>query len=128
MSKKNLNLHLTSLLCEPHIPKKGMLPLSSVLVVAELACAFVAILLAFLSLFCRKALRERGIHRSFWTPVFASSYLFLVGSLLALLYSFSVDLMTEMKMLEILYHVVWLVGLGILTYGVYAYHRMIEKS
>jgi len=108
--------------------KKRDVLLSTILVVAELVSASVAILLAFLSLFCRKALRERGIHRSFWTPVFASSYLFLVGSLLALLYTFSVDLMTEMKMLEILFHVSWLAGLGILTYGVYAYLRMIEKS
>jgi len=108
--------------------KKGMQPLSFVLLVAELVSASVAILLAFLSLFCRKALRERGIHRSFWTPVFASSYLFLVGSLLAILYTFSVDLMTEIKTLEILYHVAWLAGLGILAYGVYAYLRMIEKS
>jgi len=102
--------------------------LSSVLVVAELVSAFVAILLSFLSLFARKALRERGIHKSFWTPVFASSYLFLVGSLLAILYTISTDLLVEMKTLEILYHVVWLAGLGILAYGVYAYLRMIEKS
>jgi len=102
--------------------------LSFVLLIAELVSASIAILLAFLSLFCRKALRDRGIHRSFWTPVFASSYLFLVGSLLAILYTFSVDLMTEMKTLEILYHVAWLAGLGILAYGVYAYLKMIEKS
>ena len=102
--------------------------MSTVLVVAELVSASVAILLAFLSLFCRKALRERGIHRSLWTPVFASSYLFLVGSLAALLYTFSVDMMTEIKTLEILYHVSWLAGLGILAYGVYDYLRMIEKS
>jgi len=102
--------------------------LSFILVVAELVSASVAILLAFLSLFCRKILRERGIHRSLWTPVFASSYLFLVASLLALLYTFSVDLMMEMKTLEILYHVTWLVGIGTLTYGVYDYLRMIEKS
>lgn len=102
--------------------------MSFILLTAELISASVAILLAFLSLFCRKALRDSGIHRSFWTPVFASSYLFLVGSLLAILYTFSVDLMTEMKTLEILYHVAWLAGLGILAYGVYAYLRMIEKS
>jgi len=129
MSKRNMNSHLTSLLCCLNIlRKKGMLQLSSVLVVAELVSASVAILLSFLSLFCRKALRERGIHRSFWTPVFASSYLFLVGSLLALLYTFSVDLLMEMKTLEILFHIAWLAGLGILAYGVYAYLRMIEKS
>jgi drug/metabolite transporter (DMT)-like permease len=105
-----------------------MQPLNTLLVVAELVSASVAILLAFLSLFCRKALHERGIRKSFWTPVFVSSYLFLVGSLLALLYTFSVDLMAEIKMLETLYHIAWLVALGILTYGVYAYLRMIEKS
>jgi len=115
-------------MCFKYTQKKGIQQLSSVLVVAELACASVAILLAFLSLFCRKALRERGIHRSLWTPVFVSSYLFLVGSLLAILYTFSVDLMTEMKTLEIMYHLAWLAGLGILAYGVYAYLRMIEKS
>jgi len=115
-------------MCLKYTQRKGILSLSSILVVAELVCASVAIILAFLSLFCRRALRERGIHRSFWTPVFASSYLFLVGSLLALLYTFSVDLMIEMKTLDILYHIAWLAGLGTLTYGVYAYLRMIEKS
>jgi len=101
--------------------------LSFILVVAELFSASAAILLAFLSLFCRKILKERGIHRSLWTPVFASSYLFLVGSLLALLYTSSVDLKMEIKTLEILYHVAWLAGLGILTYGVYVYFRMIAR-
>jgi len=111
-----------------YIQKKGMLTLSFVSVIAEIIFASVAILLAFLSLFCRKALQERGIHRSFWTPVFASSYLFLVGSLLSLLYTFSIDLMTEMEMLDILHHVAWVAGLSILAYGVYVYLRMIEKS
>jgi len=108
--------------------KKEMLTLSFVSIVAEMVFASIAILLAFLSLFCRKALRERGIHRSFWTPVFASSYLFLVGSLLSLLYTSSVNLMMEMEVLDILHHVAWVTGLGILAYGVYVYLRMIEKS
>jgi hypothetical protein len=112
---------------EPYSQKRDAI-VSSILVVAELVSASVAILLAFLSLFCRKALRERGIHRTFWTPVFASSYLFLVGSLLALLYTFSVDLLAEIKVLEIMFHVAWLSGLGILAYGVYAYLKMLEKS
>jgi len=115
-------------MCLKYTHKKGMQPLSSLLVVAELVSASVAILLAFLSLFCRRLLRERGIHRSLWTPVFASSYLFLVGSLLALLYTLSVDLTIEIKTLEILYHLAWLAGLGVLTYGVYTYFKMIEKS
>jgi hypothetical protein len=109
-----------------------MQSLSFILLVAQLVCASIAILLAFLSLFCKKALKDRGIQRSFWTPVFASSYLFLVGSLIAILYTFSVDLTTEIKLppqlLEILFHTSWLAGLGILTYGVYSYLRMIEKS
>jgi len=102
--------------------------LSLVSVVAQIAFATVAILLAFLSLFCRKALQARGIHRSFWTPVFASSYLFLVGSLLSLLYIFSVDLMMKIEMLEILHYGAWVAGLSILAYGVYAYLRMVKKS
>jgi len=105
-----------------------MLLLSLVSVIAEIMFASVAILLSFLSLFCRKALQERGIHRSLWTPVFVSSYLFLVGSLLSLLYTFSVDLMTKIEILEIMHHVAWVAGLGILAYGVFAYLRMIEKS
>jgi hypothetical protein len=102
--------------------------LSFILLVAELVSASVAVLLSFLSLFCRKALRDRGIHRSLWTPVFASSYLFLVSSLLAILYTFSVDLMTEIKTLEVLFHISWLGGLSILAYGVYVYLKMIERS
>jgi len=115
-------------MCFKYTEEKRDVTVSSVLVVAELVSASVAILLAFLSLFCRRALRDRGIHRSFWTPVFVSSYLFLVGSLFALLYTFSVDLMMEIKMLEISFHVAWLAGLGILAYGVYTYLQMIEKS
>jgi hypothetical protein len=102
--------------------------LNPILLGAELISASVAILLAFLSLYCRKTLRERGIHRSFWTPVFASSYLFLVGALVALLYTLSIDMMMELKLFEVLYHIVWLAGLSILAYGVYAYLKMIEKS
>ena len=103
--------------------------MSLVLLIAELISASVAILLAFLSLSCRKTLKDRGIQRSLWTPVFASSYLFLVGSLLAILYTFSVDLTpAEIPLLEIFFHISWLTGLGILTYGVYTYLRMIKKS
>ena len=103
--------------------------MSFILLIAELVSASVAILLAFLSLYCRKALKDRGIQRSLWTPIFASSYLFLVGSLIAILYTLSpVDLITEIKTLEILFHLSWVAGLGILTYGVYSYLRMIEKS
>ena len=110
--------------------------MSLVLLIAELISATVAILLAFLSLSCRKTLKDRGIQRSLWTPVFASSYLFLVGSLLAILFTFTADLMAtssvnltaQIAILEIFFHASWLAGLGILTYGVYSYMRMIEKS
>jgi len=127
MNKKNMNLRLTSLLCLGKLSEKGY-TLNPILFSAELISASVAILLAFLSLFCRKVLKERGIHKSFWTPVFASSYLFLVGALLALLYTLSIDLTVEMKTFEILYHVVWLAGLSTLAYGVYSYLKMLKKS
>jgi hypothetical protein len=102
--------------------------LSLVLLIAELISATVAILLAFLSLSCKKTLKDRGIQKSLWTPVFFSSYLFLVSSLLAILYTFSVDIMAEVKLLEIFFHTLWLAGLGILAYGVYSYLQMIERS
>ncbi len=102
--------------------------MSTVLLIAELVSASVAILLAFLSLNCIKTLKDKHIQRSLWKPVFASSYLFLVSSLLAILYTFSVDLMAGIAALEILFHVSWLAGLGILAYGVYSYLKMVEKS
>jgi drug/metabolite transporter (DMT)-like permease len=102
--------------------------LSLVLLIAELITATIAILLAFLSLSCKKTLKDRGIQKSLWTPVFFSSYLFLVGSLIAILYTFSVDIMAEVKLLEIFFHALWLAGLGLLAYGVYSYLRMIERS
>lgn len=127
----NLNSCLTILLLpdQIHSRKARDSQLSTALLIAELISASVAILLAFLSLYCMKALKDKHIHRSLWKPVFASSYLFVVASLLAILYTFSVDLMSGITgELELFYHFTWLAGLGILTYGVYSYLKMVEKS
>jgi len=87
-------------------------------------CSLVALLLVILSLYTLTTMRAKGVRRSLWVPILVSSIFFLLGNISSILENY-LEITEE---LEILHHASWLIGLGILTYGVYVYFQMVKKA
>lgn len=87
-------------------------------------CVLVSLLLTFYSLHALRVMRAKGVERTLWKPVLASSLFFLLGSFLSLFYELGEP---KIETLEALHHVVWLIGLVILAYGVFTYLAMLKK-
>jgi len=98
--------------------------LSGLTIAIDAACSLVAVMLASFSLYTLIAMRAKGVRRSLWVPILVSSIFFLLGNISSILESF----MNVTEELETLHHTSWLVGLSILTYGVYTYFRMVKAS
>jgi len=94
------------------------------MVVNNFICVFVSILLTFFSLQALKVMRAKGVEKTLWKPVLASSVFFLIGSFLSLFNELG-EKSTEA--LEALHHVLWLIGLAILLYGVFTYLTMLKR-
>jgi len=94
------------------------------MIAIDVAGSVVAILLASFSLYTLSTMRAKGVRKSLWFPILVSSIFFLLGSISSILENF-VNITEE---LEMLHHISWLFGLGILTYGVYIYFQMMKKA
>lgn len=94
------------------------------MVINNFICVFVSILLTFFSLQALKVMRAKGVEKTLWKPVLASSVFFLIGSFLSLFNELG-EKSTEA--LEALHHVLWLIGLAILLYGVFTYLTMLKR-
>jgi len=90
----------------------------------NIACILLSLLLAFFSLSTLIKFRVKKIRKSFWSPVLLSSIFFLIGSLMGIVSGIT----GETEIYEIFHHIVWFLGLGLLTYGVYDYYRMIKMA
>jgi len=106
-----------------HLLEQGF-SLHPLMLVANIACTFLSLLLAFFSLSTLIEFRVKKIRRSFWSPVLLSSVFLLIGSLIGIV---SVTA-SETEIYEILHHISWFLGLSLLTYGVYDYYRMIKMA
>jgi len=93
------------------------------MITIDMVCSFVAILLVIFSLYSLKTLRIKGVRKTLWMPVLVASVFFLLGNISSVLENF----MNITEELEALHHVSWLVGLGILAYGIYTYLQMLKK-
>jgi len=69
-------------------------------------------------------MRAKGVRRSLWVPILVSSIFFLLGSISSILE----DYLNITEEMEMLHHLSWLIGLSILTYGVYIYFLMVKKA
>jgi len=98
--------------------------LSWLMITIDTVCALVAVLLASLSLYTLGTMCARGIRKSLWVPILVANVFFMLGSISSILENF----MTITEELEILHHTSWLIGLGILTYSVYIYFRIVRKA
>ena len=87
-------------------------------------CVLVSLLLTFFSLQALRVMRAKGVERTLWKPVLASSAFFLIGSFFSLSYELGEK---SIETFDALHHVVWLIGLVILVYGVFTYLAMLKK-
>jgi len=94
------------------------------MVASNFVCVLVSILLTFFSLEALRVMQTKGVERTLWKPVMASSAFFLIGSFFSLFYELGEK---SIETFEALHHVVWLVGLVILAYGVFTYLVMLKK-
>jgi len=90
----------------------------------NIVSVFISLLLVFFSLNTLIEFRVKKIRRSFWSPVLLSSIFLLIGSLMSIVGAAT----GETDIFEILHHISWLLGLSLLTYGVYDYYRMIRMA
>jgi len=90
----------------------------------NIVSVFISLLLVFFSLNTLIEFRVKKIRRSFWSPVLLSSMFLLTGSLMSIVGAVT----GETEIFEILHHISWLLGLSLLTYGVYDYYRMIRMA
>lgn len=97
--------------------------MSWLMIAIDVVCSSVALLLISFSLFTLRTIRARGVKKTLWMPVLVSSVFFLIGNISSVLE----DFMTISDELETLHHASWLVGLSILTYGIYTYLQMLRK-
>ena len=94
------------------------------MIVIDAVCSLVAVLLVILSLYTLITMRAKGVRRSLWVPILVSSIFFLLGSISSILE----DYLNITEEMEMLHHLSWLIGLSILTYGVYIYFQMVKKA
>ena len=93
----------------------------------EIVFAVTASVLSALSLWTHRSIRHLRVGRSFWIPVFVSSTLFLIGSVVAILFELGISLpliyltTTEFIQLTRIFAVCTLVG------GIYSYSRQVRS-
>ena len=91
----------------------------------EVVFASIAAILSILSFITLRAIRHLGVGKSFWIPVFVSSIIFLIGSVITILYEIGFSLTTQT--LEVV-QVSRILALCILGCGVYSYSRKVKGS
>jgi len=94
------------------------------MIAIDVVCSLVAVLLVSFSLYTLRKMRAKGVRRSLWVPILISSIFFLLGNISSILENF----VNATEELEILHHLSWLVGLSVITYGVYVYLQMVKKA
>jgi len=97
----------------------------------DIALTVTAVLLTFFSLNALKALAHSRVDKTMWMPVLVSGAFFLYGSLIRFVFHFcliqSPQLSVADEIINILHGISWLIGLSILTYGIFAYSQATSK-
>lgn len=91
----------------------------------EVMFASIAAILSILSFITLRAIRHLGVGKSFWIPVFVSSVIFSIGSVITILYEVGFFLMTQT--VEVV-QVSRILALCILLCGIYSYSRKVKGS
>lgn len=95
------------------------------ILIFDVIFALVATFLGILGLRTLKAIRHLGTGKSFWIPVFLSSALFLIGSIVTIFHEVNFSLTTKTD--EVV-QISQLLALCILLGGIYSYSRKVSKN
>ena len=95
------------------------------ILISDVVFALVAAILSVLGLKTLKAIRHLNIGKSFWTPIFVSGVLFLIGSVVAIFHEVNFSLTTNT---EEVVHVSRLLALCILVGSIYTYSRKVKEN
>lgn len=95
------------------------------ILISDVIFALVAAILSVLGLKTLKAIRHLNIGKSFWTPIFVSGVLFLIGSVVAIFHEVDFSLTTNT---EEVVHVSRLLALCILVVSIYIYSRKVKEN
>jgi hypothetical protein len=97
------------------------------ILISDVAFAFVAAILAAQGLRTLKAIKHLGIGKSFWIPVIASGALFLIGSVFGIFHEIAVELDLSLTInTDEIIHVSWLLALCLLMGSIYSYSRKVK--
>lgn len=99
--------------------------MDSLILISDVVFALVAAILSVLGLKTLKAIRHLNIGKSFWTPIFVSGVLFLIGSVVAIFHEVNFSLTTNT---EEVVHVSRLLALCILVGSIYTYSRKVKEN
>lgn len=99
--------------------------MDSLILISDVVFALVAAILSVLGLKTLKAIRHLNIGKSFWTPIFVSGVLFLIGSVVAIFNEVNFSLTTNT---EGVVHVSRLLALCILVGSIYIYSRKVKEN
>ena len=99
--------------------------------ILDLALTVTAVLLTFFSLNALKALARSQADKTMWVPVLVSGAFFMYGSLARFVFHFcliqSPQLLVADEIINILHGISWLIGLSILTYGIFVYSQVTSR-
>jgi len=99
--------------------------------IVDMALTVTAVLLTFFSLNALKALARSQVDKTMWVPVLVSGAFFMYGSLIRFVFHFSLtqspQLLVADEIINILHGISWLIGLSVLTYGIFMYSQVTSK-
>jgi len=93
------------------------------MLIFDIMVTLVAFALAVLSLNALNIMRKQGIKKTLWKPVLLSGSLFVLMGILHSIYS-----ILDLRFFMVLSHIITFIALTILTYGVYAYLKLVKKG
>ena len=99
--------------------------------VFDLAFMLLATVLTMLSLNTLQMLARIGMDRSLFIPVMVSAAFFWYGSIISVVFDILLEstpnLIVAQDVINLLQQVTWLIGLGILTSGVFSYWKITKN-
>jgi len=100
------------------------------IIIPDILFALVATILSILGLSTSKAIRHLGIGKSFWIPVFLSSTLFLIGSIVRIFHNVAVGTYSSLMTINTaqIVDISWLFALCLLTCSIYNYSRKVKTE
>jgi hypothetical protein len=118
-------LGITRIKSEPHLENN----MNWLIIALDTLFALFAAVLAILSLRTYRSIKNLGIGKYFWMPIFLSSILFVLGPIVRIFHAFAVEYgLGVLAYTEEVIHISWLIGIVILFVSIYSYSVKVKSS